>query len=188
LEIKSCKQAWLDMTAATQRESVRNYLQLLDMADYLVETELFPAHVLDAYSTWNLEQDISDDQQQFFNSVRGGGQGDYREGMAAKIANVVDCLSSFPGSKRAIITVNNDPHADHRDDDAAKCMRELHLYLDDENQLCGTVLFRAQAALIFPKNIHFIGSLMTVIASQLPQRPNLGPLFYLATILVSDRA
>jgi hypothetical protein len=49
-------------------------------------------------------------------------------------------------------------------------------------------MFRAQAALIFPKNIHFIGSLMSEIASQLPGQPSLGRLFYLATILVSDRA
>lgn len=188
MQVKSCRQAWRDMTTATQNDSVRNYVQLLDMSDYLVETDLFPQDVLEAYSAWNLEQDITEDQQQFFDALRGGGQGDYRDGMAAKIANVVDCLSSFPASKRAVITITNNPYASHRDDDAAKCLRELHFYLDDDNRLCGTVLFRAQAALIFPKNIHFIGCIMGEIAAQIPQQPRLGQLFYLATILVSDRA
>lgn len=108
--------------------------------------------------------------------------------MAAKITNVVDCLSRFPLSKRALITISNNPAASHESDDDAKCMRELQLYLDTDNKLCGTVLFRAQAALIFPKNIHFIGALIREVASRLPGRPQLGKLFYVATILVSDRA
>ena len=188
MTLKTCQQAWLDMTEATGEQSVYNYVQELDMADYLVETDLFSAPVLQAYSAWNLEQPVTDEQRQYFSDLRGGGQGNYREGMAAKIANTVDCLSRFPLSKRALITISNNPGASHENDDDAKCMRELQLYLDKDNKLCGTVLFRAQAALIFPKNIHFIGSLMSEIASQLPGQPSLGRLFYLATILVSDRA
>ncbi len=175
------------MTAATEAHSVYNYIQRLDMSDFVVETDLFPVDVLEAYSAWNLEQPVSEMQRRHFSSLRGGGQGDYRAGMQAKIDNVVDCLTRFPTSKRALITISNRPDARHESDDDAKCLRELQLYINADQQLCGTVFFRAQAALIFPKNIHFIGSLMSVVASRLPGRPALGELFYLATILVSDR-
>ena len=108
--------------------------------------------------------------------------------MREKIANVVDCLTHFPESKRAVIAVCNNAAADHRSDDDAKCVREIHLYLDDAGQLSGTVLLRAQAAILFPKNIHMIGSIMAEVAGRLPQEPALGTLFYVTTILVSDRA
>ncbi|GAA6169526.1 hypothetical protein [Sessilibacter corallicola] len=188
MAIISCRQAWENMTKATDGGSVRNYTQVLDMSDYLVETELFSKPVLEAYSAWNLEQEITDDQKQYFSDLRGGGQGDYRDGMAAKINNVVECLTEFPKSKRAIITISNFPNHNHQSDDQAKCLREIHLALNDDNQLIGTVFFRAQASLIFPKNIHFIGSVMSEVAKALPSKPTLGSLFYLATILVSDRS
>lgn len=184
----SCRTAWQTMTEAAAQASVRNYSQCLDMSDYCVETELFPKEVLEAYSAWNLGQEISSDQQKFFSSLRGGGQGDYRDNMPEKIANVVHCLREFPESKRAVITICNEPLAEHSDDQNAKCMREIHFYYDGQKRLAATVLFRAQAAIIFPKNIHFIGSLMSTIASQLPGQPLLGELYYLTTLLVSDRA
>ena len=172
------------MTAISQSGPVRNYCQLLDMSDYLVTTDLFPEDVLVAYSLWNLERDVSDQQRSFFDSQRGGGQGDYRQGMRNKIANVIDCLRQFSASKRAIITIPNNANPNHQSDDDAKCMRELHLYFE-HGKLCATVMFRAQAALIFPKNIHFIGMLMDEIAEGLGAQ--VGTLFYLTTVLVSDR-
>lgn len=184
----SCRMAWQRMTEISGHKSIRNYVQVLDMSDYRVETELFPEAVLDAYSRWNLEKDISDEQRRHMNMLRGGGQGDYREGMRQKIANVVDCLTKYPQSKRAVVTVCNEPIPDHSNDDDAKCLRELHLYLDENDKLCGTVFFRAQAAMLFPKNIHFIGSIMIEVAERLPDKPTLGTLFYLATVLVPDRA
>ena len=108
--------------------------------------------------------------------------------MAGKMANVVDCLTHFPQSKRAIITVCNEPMPDHSSDNDAKCVRELQLYLDDDGKLSGTVFLRAQAAFLFPKNIHMIGSIMSEIGQQLPTKPELGTLFYLAGVLVSDRS
>lgn len=57
--------------------------------------------------------------------------------------------------------------------DEAKCLRELHFYLDDPasgpRRLSCTGTIRAQAASIFPKNIHdhFIGTMMQHIAQQL---------------------
>jgi hypothetical protein len=183
-----CRLAWQRMNDACALGPVRNYVQLLDMCDYLVETELFPEPVLRAYSALNMEKPLTDDQLQHINEQRGGPQGNYREGMAQKMANVVDCLSRFPLSKRAVITICNEPMPVHSNDADAKCVRELHLYLDDDGKLSGTVFLRAQAASLFPKNIHMLGSIMDAIAAQLPRRPELGTLFYVATILVADRS
>ncbi len=181
----TCQQAWRNMTQQSQNLRLRNYTQRLAMDDYVVETDLFPKAVLEAYTAWNLELPLSDEQTQFFNAERGGGQGDYRSGMRKKIANVVDCLGRFPQSKRAIITISNNSSPCHTSDEDAKCLRELHFYIED-NTLNASCLFRAQAALIFPKNIHFIGALMAEIARSLAIP--VGTLFYCATILVSDRS
>ena len=182
----TCKQVWSKMTELSAHDSVYNFTAYIDMKNYLVETALFPKATLEAYSAWNLEKEITDTQQQHFNALRGGGQGDYRQGMQAKIENVVSCLTLFPSSKRAIISICNNPTANHQSDDDAKCMREIHFHLEN-NELHASVFFRAQAALIFPKNIHFIGSLLTEIAAQLPGKPALGNLFYLTSVLVADR-
>ena len=188
IETKSCRSAWQHMTEVSKEVSVRNFTQSLDMRDYLVETDVFPEEVLVAYSAYNMEQELTPEQQSFMNANRGGAQGDYRDGMAAKIANVVDCLTNFPQSKRAIITISNQAMPQHSSDSDAKCVRELQLYLDDDGQLSGTVFLRAQAAFLFPKNIHMLGSIMSDIARQLPGQPKLGTLFYLAGILVADRS
>lgn len=186
-EAKDCRSAWQHMTEVSKDGPVRNFTQLLDMRDYLVETDDFPEEVLHAYSAYNMEKELSAAQGKFMNAHRGGAQGDYRDGMAAKMANVIDCLIKFPHSKRAIITVSNQPLPDHSSDIDAKCVRELQLYLDDDGKLSGTVFLRAQAAFLFPKNIHMLGSIMSEIAQQLPGKPALGTLFYLTGILVSDR-
>jgi len=187
MEIISCQDAWSHMTEISAGRAVRNYVQLLDMQDYLVESDLFSAPILHAYSDWNLEKNVTDEQKKYFSDLRGGGQGDYREGMRKKIANVVDCLSLFPQSKRAVISTCNESMPNHQNDDDAKCLREIFFHLDDDNQLNATVTFRSQAAMLFPKNIHFIGSMMSEVAAKLPQKPSLGVVFYLAVILVSNR-
>jgi thymidylate synthase len=188
METKTCQAAWREMTAISAEHAVRNYVQVLDMGDYVVESPLFPSEALDAYTAFNMGNELSPEQRSFLNEMRGGRQGDYSEGMTRKIDNVVDCLTRFPQSKRAVITVSNEPMPDHSTDEDAKCLRELHLYLDDDGKLSGTVFFRAQAALIFPKNIHLIGSIMSEVAGRLPGKPALGYLFYLATVLVEDRS
>lgn len=185
-EITSCASAWRHMTKLSEQGPVRNFVQTLDMSDYVVETPLFPKAVLETYSAWNMGQEISAEQAAHKTDQRGGLQGDYRDGMAAKIDNVVDCLTAFPESKRAVISISNNPAPEHASDADAKCLREIHLYLDND-KLNGTMLLRAQAASIFPKNIHFVGSIMTEVARRLPQQPSLGNMFYLATLLVSDR-
>ena len=187
MSIKTCQEAWLTMTKLSTQGEVRNFTQTLDMTDFTVTTELFPIAALEAYTAWNLELPLTEAQQQFFNSQRGGDQGDYRSGMQRKIANVVDCLTHYPNSKRALISIANDAFAHHACDEKAKCLREIHFHLN-KNTLNATCFFRAQAALIFPKNIHFIGSLMQTVAEQLPTKPQLGKLFYLTTVLVADRS
>jgi len=51
---------------------------------------------------WQYTQEQYDE---WFLPERGGEQGDYREGMPEKIANVIDCLKNEPLSKRAIIPI-----------------------------------------------------------------------------------
>ena len=72
----------------------------------VVETELFPRGALDFYTAKNMGWDYTQAQwDEWFMVERGGDQGDYREGMPAKIANVVDCLKEHPHSKRAVIPI-----------------------------------------------------------------------------------
>jgi thymidylate synthase len=165
---------------------VRNFHQDILMEDWLVETELFSREALEAYTAWNLGHELRPEQRRWFSENRGGAQGDYREGMREKVANVVDCLTRFPASKRAVITIPNTSQPKHDFDGDAKCMRELHFHRNGD-ALDATVLFRAQAALIFPKNIHFIGGLMEEVGSRLPGKPRPGRLFYLTSVLVADR-
>ena len=68
----------------------------------------------------------------WYDVSRGGGQGDYREGMQGKIDNVVGCLSTHSHSKRAIIPIpfnsEGSENVDWTDAAQTKCCRELHLY------------------------------------------------------------
>jgi thymidylate synthase len=186
MEIISCQEAYQLMCELTQKQKVVRNLHLdIRLDPWLVETDLFPQEALEVYSAWNLEHDIpADMREKYFSAHRGGSQGDYRDGMRAKIDNIVDCLKQFPQSKRATITIPNEASPLHSDDAAAKCMREVHFYLEG-NEVSATVLFRAQAAEIFPKNVHFIGEMVAEVANRLDAPP--GRLHYLATTLVADR-
>lgn len=185
-DVRSCRAVFEQMNELTAGGgAVRNFHADIAMRNHVIETDLFPHQALVAYSAWNLELPVSDEQRRtYFSAHRGGNQGDYRAGMRAKVANVVDCLTRFPASKRAVISVVAQPGAPHSDDGLAKCLREVHFHLDGEI-LDATVLMRAQAAEIFPKNIHFVGELMAEIAGRLDKR--VGTLHYLAVVVVSDR-
>eukprot|EP00557_Chaetoceros_sp_GSL56_P008144 CAMPEP_0176495280 /NCGR_PEP_ID=MMETSP0200_2-20121128/10563_1 /TAXON_ID=947934 /ORGANISM="Chaetoceros sp., Strain GSL56" /LENGTH=212 /DNA_ID=CAMNT_0017893129 /DNA_START=49 /DNA_END=684 /DNA_ORIENTATION=+ len=201
-EVMTCKEVWGEMNELllSDKKLVRNYARRIQLGPcegncddnkYTIKTELFPVEALKVYSAYNLGDTIEqEERQKYFSAHRGGSQGDYRNGMTNKIENVVDCLLNYPKSKRAVITIPNTSTPSHGSDDDAKCMREIHFYLDD-NVLNATVLMRAQAAEIFPKNIHFIGSLMQRIADHLQAKSGskvtIGELFYLATTLVSVR-
>lgn len=187
----SCKETFDEMNRLlSSQKMIRNFSCKIFIGreeHYTLETGLFPTDSLKVYSAWNLEDTINaEDKAKYFSAHRGGSQGDYRSGMRRKIQNVIDCLQKFPNSKRAVITIPNNPYHCHDCDDDSKCMREIHFYFNEKHdRLDATVWMRAQAAEIFPKNIHFIGSLMQRISEALCVNP--GELFYLATTLVSVR-
>jgi len=196
--------------------TVRNYVGVVcdvSPSSIVVETELFPREALEFYTRHNLllcdpDHNPADAKlyDKYYNAARGGGQGDYRKDIQAKIDNVVDCLSNFPRSKRAVITIPSHTALDHTVDEDAKCLRELHFFLeptDDASpehpqgaedkvqtnkgvKLHCTGIMRAQAAAIFPKNIHFIGSIMNLVADRLGVP--VGCYTHMVTTFTSDRA
>lgn len=172
----------------------RNFVGIiLDMSPSALEvpTPLFPSEALRFYTRFNLDElspSNAEDEAaaaRWLSAARGGGQGDYRAGIRAKVDNVVEALTLFPRSKRAVLTVPSAVDAAHSDDAAAKCLRELHFYLEDD-RLCCTGIMRAQAASIFPKNIHFIGSLMSRVAERLGVA--VGSYAHVVTTLVDERS
>ena len=137
----------------------------------LVETELFPRGAIEFYTTKNMGWDFTQEEyDEWFMLERGGDQGDYREGMQAKIANVVDCLRTHSHSKRAIIPIpfnsEGSENVDWNDAGQTKCCRELHVYIED-GKLCCTGFLRVQNATIFPKNIHFFATLLEHVSKEL---------------------
>ena len=187
MEVLSCTEAWKQMGEITRSgHTSHNFFRTMYMDNFLIETDLFPKNVLETYSLWNLEKNLSEKHRKYFSALRGGSQGDYREGMAKKIDNVVAALREFPNSKRALITIGNNAFSKHWCDEDAKCMREIHFRLAGQ-ELHATAFFRAQATLIFPKNIHFIGSLINEVASRIDSSVTIRKLTYLASVLVHDR-
>ena len=188
MEVLSCVEVWMQMDELTSHGDVTyNFFRTMHMDDFLIETDLFPKDVLEAYSTWNLEKDLTQEQRESFSALRGGSQGDYREGMAKKINNAAAALREYSTSKRAVITISNNSFSKHWCDKDAKCMREIHFRLAGK-ELHATTFFRAQATLIFPKNIHFIGSLMNEVASRINASVIVGNLTYLTSVLLQDRS
>jgi thymidylate synthase len=153
---------------------VRNFVGvILDISPEhsLVETELFPAGALHYYTKKNMGWDYTqEDYDAWQMAERGGAQGDYREGMQKKIANVIDCLRTEPLSKRAVIPIpfnsEGSEMVDWTDQGQNKCCRELHFYLEDGKLKC-TGIVRMQNANIFVKNIHFFSVLIDHVAKEL---------------------
>ena len=151
-----------------------------------LETPLFPAAALAFYSALNMGSAnlTGPDAAAWYSPARGGPQGDYREGMPAKLANVVDALRRFPASKRAVLTVAS-RNESHEVDADAKCLRELHFYVEADGAVHATGFMRAQAASIFPKNIHFIASVLAHVAAALGREA--GSYTHFVTTLTSGR-
>jgi len=153
---------------------VRNFvgvIQDISPQASLVETELFPAGALHYYTKKNMGWDYTQEEyDQWQLAERGGAQGDYREGMKEKIANVVDCLKTEPLSKRAVIPIpfsmEGSMNIDWKDQGQNKCCRELHFYLEEGKLKC-TGIVRMQNANIFVKNIHFFATLIDYVAKEL---------------------
>lgn len=151
-----------------------------------IETPLFPAAALAFYSALNMgAADLtSPAAAAWYCPARGGPQGDYRAGMPAKLANVVDALRRFPSTKRAVLTVAS-RNESHEVDEDAKCLRELHFYVEADGRVHATGFMRAQAASIFPKNAHFIASVLEHVAVSLGREA--GSYTHFVTTLTSGR-
>ena len=153
---------------------VRNFVGVIDdisIPSSTVETDLFPRGALEYYTKKNMGWEYSTEEYNTWQlAERGGDQGDYRDGMAEKILNVIDCLKTEPLSKRAIIPIpfstEGSKSVNWRDQGQTKCCRELHFYLEDGTLKC-TGIVRMQNANIFVKNIHFFSTLINHVANEL---------------------
>ena len=188
------------LAATAGGRTVRNFvgtISQMDAAVLEVPTALFPRDALRFYTRFNLDELSADSAEDaaaaavWYSAARGGGQGDYRAGLRAKLDNVVAALAAFPRSKRAVLTVPSAVDAAHSDDAAAKCLRELHFYIEGgeggaPRTLCCTGFMRAQAASIFPKNIHFIGTVMGRVAERLSLP--VGQYTHFVTTLIDERS
>lgn len=163
------------LTADGGDYTLHNYMAVIeDMSSpeaALVETELFPRGALEFYTAKNMGWPVrKEDEALWMMPERGGAQGDYREGMQAKITNAIDCLREHPDSKRATIpipfAIEGTQNIDWRDQGQTKCCRELYLYIEDR-RLCCTAVLRMQNASIFPKNIHLFATLLHHVAGEL---------------------
>jgi thymidylate synthase len=136
---------------------VRNFvgvIQDISIEASTVETELFPKGALEYYTKKNMGWEYTQEEYDTWQlAERGGAQGDYREGMQEKIANVIDCLKTEPLSKRAVIPIPfaTEPSStiDWKDQGQNKCCRELHFYLEDGKLKC-TGIVRMQNVRLHP--------------------------------------
>lgn len=174
--------------------TARNFVGVIEtmhpVHETLVETDLFPRAAISFYTRKNLGEKVEQSEIKAYQTEqRGGAQGDYSAGIRKKMSNVISCLKAFPHSKRAVITVpfstEGSENADHTNAGQTKCVRELHFYLEDNELLC-TGILRMQNASIFPKNIHFIATVMDVIATALDVR--VGEYTHWITNLCHDRS
>ncbi|CAE8721604.1 unnamed protein product, partial [Polarella glacialis] len=88
------------ITAEGGDYTVRNFVGVIEdisVASSVVETELFPRGALEFYTKKNMGWTYTQqDSDKWLLPERGGDQGDYRDGMQEKIANVIACLKSEP--------------------------------------------------------------------------------------------
>jgi len=174
---QSAKEMYLHLREITKPGGefvVRNFVGVIEDISpeaSLVETELFPLGALEYYTKKNMGWEYTDEEKkQWQLNERGGEQGDYREGMQKKIANVIDCLKTEPLSKRAVIPIpfnsEGSETANWKDQGQNKCCRELHMYLEEDKLKC-TGIVRMQNANIYVKNIHFFATLISYVAKEL---------------------
>ena len=193
----NAKSMFNSMISLTSNNNViRNFVGLIeDMSveeNYLVETELFSKDVLEFYTQHNMNKlDKIKDKllyDKYYTEMRGGGMGDYLLKFEDKLQNVKEALINFPKSRRAILTMPYSNKLSHEvknfDDNEQKCLRELHFYIENDLLHC-TGYMRCQAAIIFPKNIHFIGSIIKEVSQSI--KLPAGCYTHIITTLVSDR-
>ena len=98
-----------DITKPGGDYTVRNFVGVIEDISPPVsvcETPLFPRGALEYYTKKNMGWEYTQSEYETYQmDERGGEQGDYRDGMPAKIKNVIACLRAEPRSKRAIIPI-----------------------------------------------------------------------------------
>jgi thymidylate synthase len=177
------------------RNPIRNFCGVIENMNrkfLSIETDIFNNDILEFYTKHNMGLlDKNKDYQKYekyYNEMRGGEMGDYSYKFQDKLANVVDALKKFPKSKRAIITMpysrKTSDQVKHSNDSENKCLRELQFFIEDDYLHC-TGFMRAQASIIFPKNIHFIGEVFNQIADEI--NVPIGTYTHFVTTLVYDR-
>ena len=184
--VKNGQQALAQMLSLTNKGPTYFVtLDILEPGDGVIETPLWPKEALEYYTAWNLGKEV-DPKSPLRKESRGGDQGDYRVAINDKIENVVDCLTKFPYSKRAFITIPNFGNLKHDQTSGMKCMREIQFIRTpgDPNLHCA-VHMRAQAVSIFPKNYHFLVSLFKEVCDRL--EVGMGFVHYHANIVVGER-
>lgn len=199
-EMYDCmEQATADLPADA---CVRNFcavIECMDRDEIVVDTPLFPVDALAFYTYHNLdgavalpaELEMEALRARYYDPTRGGAQGDYRLGMRAKMRDVIACLAQHPGSKRAVLSIpfssgRGSHEISHEETDEAKCLRELHFYVDGaDGRVHASGFMRAQAAAIFPKNIHLIGTILGAVAEAVGRQP--GTYCHFVTTLVAGR-
>ena len=160
----------------------------------IIETDLFDIDSLRYYAKKNCGLDVTEKEKELFETeYRGGSQGDYSSEMTQKINNVVDSLVKFRNSKRAVVMMNNQWWP-HDNTDEAKCLREIHFRLEEEDnnfKLCSTGFFRAQAVDIMPKNFYFVYTIMSEVLEKVKKEVKfeveMGSYTHFVTILVPTR-
>lgn len=174
---------------------IRNFVGMIDQMkkeNLVIETDLFPKEVLEFYTGHNMGKfskiDDADLYEKHYKNMRGGGPGDYSDKIQDKIDNVIKSLETKQTSKRAVLTIpfSSKTSADTKyfHDDEQKCLRELHFFVDEGVLHCSGYM-RSQASVIFPKNIHFIGTVMNEIGNCL--KLPVGTYTHFVTTLVKDR-
>jgi len=183
------------LTESNPKMTIHNFVGIIESItreSILIETELFPKDALLFYTNHNMGlvsyETAPELYKQFYNNQRGGGQGDYSCSFQEKFKNVADCLTNFSESKRAVLTMpyskKLSQDVKHFDDEEQKCLRELHFFVEGECLHC-TGFMRSQARIIFPKNVHFIGTVMIDLAEILKLRT--GSYTHFITTLVDGR-
>ena len=169
-------------------------IEYFDEENAIIETDLFDIDSLRYYAKKNCGLEVTEKEKELFETeYRGGSQGDYSSEMAQKINNVVDSLVKFPKTKRAVVMMNNQWWF-HDDTDEAKCLREIHFRLEEEDNnlnLCSTGFFRAQAVDIMPKNFYFVYTIMSEVLEKVKKEVKfevkMGSYTHFVTILVPTR-
>jgi len=188
---KAMHESMRALLSSAAPKPVRNFTGVIarvDADNIVIESAPFHRENLQFYTRYNmgLTTDAEHAQHSDWFKKAQFPQGDYRFRMPEKMATLVDCLTKFPSSKRAVLSVvPSSAGFDHSRDGEAKCLRELHFYIEDGQLHCSGYM-RAQAALIFPKNIHFIGSVMLSLGKSLG-RP-VGSYTHSVTTLVADQS